>query len=798
MRRLFDAAERLRSYLVASSGDPVGAADQALADVCAAAKEIAELAAPYDAWDVLEAVRLMETPFDPESYKETEDTHSAAVIEIAGLILSSRPHRGGTAPDEDGHRARADHVIDDVLRLARSALEIGSMVPLLRISAAGDVASSLQRGAVLREIFVRSLSYVHMEEDALGGLFGDAAIESICRAAAGCTVDDVRSVFNAMTELHDHAWSERFEAIRQFGDNSLSEYEKYREDPANYELSAERNDQIVGFWTAAWADFGDAATFSPLQIAKKAGLDPPVVDSVLKLFSLPFANRDPVEPVRDFFEGRSPFRTRPILRDGDDFAVIHGSVLVSSIRPRMEEAIKSSSGWEAYQKHRGGYVEDTALDLLEAIFPGVSAHRSLKYFVPDPQKSATELTPTQYTKLVEGDGLLIVDDVAIVLEAKSGALTETARSGDVTRLTGDLKKIVADAADQAQRTRDRIEIDGGLRLRDESWLDLSHIREIHSIAVSLEDLSGIATVTSELVGAGILTSAHLPWTVSLLDLRVISELVERPAEFLLYLRRRNDPNVTRLYHAIDELDFFLEFYAKGLYVQPDPQQIREELPQFGEPRVGTVRRFERQRLELLSSRTDRLDAWYFYRLGIRETPAEKPRFHPDPDLALIVDRLAEAKAPGWLRVGATLLDRSSQTQRDLGRYPRQLAALTRGDGSSHDVTAIGGARAEESHVFTFSTFGRHETIEDALRRIRGYVTMKKHQAGVAFAMGMLFDPRDPVAPIGTVYLNDPPGEDTELDRLIGESGLRPLSEMTRQRMPQPGKPGRVTPKKRRA
>lgn len=80
------------------------------------------------------------------------------------------------------------------------------MVPLLRISAAGDVASSLQRGAVLREIFVRSLSYVHMEEDALGGLFGDAAIESICRAAAGCTVDDVRSVFNAMTELHDHAW----------------------------------------------------------------------------------------------------------------------------------------------------------------------------------------------------------------------------------------------------------------------------------------------------------------------------------------------------------------------------------------------------------------------------------------------------------------------------------------------------------------------------------------------------------------------------------------------------------------
>jgi hypothetical protein len=39
----------------------------------------------------------------------------------------------------------------------------------------------------------------------------------------------------------------------------------------------------------------------------------------------------------------------------------------------------------------------------------------------------------------------------------------------------------------------------------------------------------------------------LPWITSLHDLEVISAVIERPAEFLLYLRRRTDSGVATYY-----------------------------------------------------------------------------------------------------------------------------------------------------------------------------------------------------------------------------------------------------------
>jgi hypothetical protein len=48
-----------------------------------------------------------------------------------------------------------------------------------------------------------------------------------------------------------------------------------------------------------------------------------------------------------------------------------------------------------------------------------------------------------------------------------------------------------------------------------------------------------------------------PWIASLHDLKVISKVIERPAEFLLYLRRRADSGVTDYHRAADEPDLFM-------------------------------------------------------------------------------------------------------------------------------------------------------------------------------------------------------------------------------------------------
>ncbi|MEU3855712.1 hypothetical protein [Streptomyces sp. NPDC029554] len=56
--------------------------------------------------------------------------------------------------------------------------------------------------------------------------------------------------------------------------------------------------------------------------------------------------------------------------------------------------------------------------------------------------------------------------------------------------------VPTEAAEQAGRMRDGIERDGGLRIEGEGWVDLSHIREIHTMTVSLGDLSTVMTATA--------------------------------------------------------------------------------------------------------------------------------------------------------------------------------------------------------------------------------------------------------------------------------------------------------------
>lgn len=791
LRLIIEGGDRFHAYLRGSGGDPAAAAAVARSEAIAIVRNVATVAEPFDAFDILENVRLSQLLTNPETYQETEHEGSAALIELTALALAARGHRTGSEEATGDHRPRADAVVQQILDQLGHAVDLGVMSTSLNaLSDVGD-STALQLGALLRELNVRNLSFTHMLEDTLTELFDEPSVDADCRAALGCSVSEIRKVFKAILVLHEESWRERFSALGEYVAVIRTEMEKANASPAIYTPTPEVRARCEALWDTVWNDPADASTFFDAAIATKADVDPSLVPQVIDLFAYDMTERDPGSAAEEFFGGHAPFRTRPILRDpGGSWVPVHSGLLLPAVRERVEQQLKDAGRWDRYAKHRGDYLEKAALDLLVPHFPTAAVRQGFEYFVPNPDARAPELIPTDFTKLVEGDGLLLVDDVALILEAKAGALTDPSRAGDARRLARDLRKIVTDAADQAHRLRARIRSDGGLRLRDNSWLDLSHIREIHTIAVSLEDLSGIATLTSDLVRAGVLTGAELPWTVSLHDLRIISELVERPAELLLYLRRRTEPDVTRRFHAIDELDFFLEFHANGLYVEPDPDRVAAEVPQFGEPTVASRRRFKQQPLAMLTSRTDQLDAWYFHQLGIRKTPAPKPRFNANPDLCVLVDALADRRAPGWLRTGTILLDLSGPIQRNSARYARQLADLTHQDGQRHSMTTAGGTRADATFVLAWMTIGLGEPPAQAEENLTRYVAAKKHQLQFATGAGFLFDPAHPEIPCFVAYDNRKPGEDEELDAVLQSYNLRPI-ERTTARIPKAGKTGRV-------
>lgn len=504
--------------------------------------------------------------------------------------------------------------------------------------------------------------------------------------------------------------------------------------------------------------------------------------------------RTPLEVVEDFLRGDSPLRVRPIVRHASgDRVIVHDGLLLPAIRERIEEELKRADLADQYSKRRGDHLESAALALLAPHLPGAVIHKAFEYFVPDPDALVPQTDPATFSKLVEDDGLLLVDDVAVIVEAKAGALTRQSRTGHSPRLRRDLGKIVTAAANQAERLRERIVEDRRLRLRDGSWLNLQQVREIHTIAVSLEDLAGIVTVTADLVNAGLLPSSHIPWTVSLHDLRVISEVLARPAELLLYMRRRTEPNVTRKFHANDELDLFLHMYATGLYVEPDPDEVARELPQLPPASVADRRRHARQPTEMLTSRTDELDAWYSHRLGLRNTPTPQPKVNANPELLQLVDALAVRGEPGWLSIGTTLLEGSSKMQHQWAAQGPALAKQTARDGRPHTCTVMGGHRADASFLLVWASLAPGQPIGDAERHLRDYLAAKKHQMQVVRGAVLLFDAAGRF--VWMLFNNSRPGPAPTLDAEVVRLGLKSVEEMTHR--PPPQRKAKSKPRRKR-
>jgi hypothetical protein len=757
----------LASLLEENGGDFREAAVCANRRIDDLVKLIVEMVVPFDAFDVLEAVRISELLINPNDYRESEHEGSAAVVEITALILASRTSREGTAPDKEDHRADASAVIEPIIESARQIVSLGSMARLLLTVVEQADLGSLQMSAILREVHVRNISYPHMLEDTLDLLFDDAEIETLCLEVLGYTVREARSVLTSIernTESNYRAWGQKFEELHQL---FVAETTREARDPSGYAISEDVRAAGNELLDSIWLDPANRSVFTTEQIADSSGLPGERVQRILEGFSFLITGRSATDGVQSFLAGSTPFRSLPILRDpSGSMVVVHESLLAPSIRERVELLLKRSSRWNDYQVHRARILEEDALRYLATIFPTAQVHHGLKHFVPNPKSATEELLPSGYTKRVEGDGLLVIDDVAIVVEAKAGSVALPRRISDPVALTRDLKSIITKAQSQSERMRSRILIDGGLRLEDDSWLDLGQVREVQTIAVSLEDLSGIATVTSELVDAGFLNSDHLPWIVSLHDLRIVSELVDRPSEFLLYLRRRTERRVTERFHAVDEMDFFLEFFNKGLYVEPDPDQVTKDLPHLARVSVASKRRFKNQGLRLLTSRTDDLDAWYFFQQGVRHLPAPKPRMNANGALLGLIDFLRNHQVPGWLRIGTTLLDHAGPVQKTMSRYPQQLRASTAIDGKQHQMTMVGGTRSDNTYVICWAVPGVGEDLCESKERIRLYVQLKKHQAQASLGAGLLFSLDGSDSPEYVIYDNCVPEE----NRLIGSKG----------------------------
>lgn len=669
---------------------------------------------------------------------------SRKVFPDASPVSPEKRPTGSPSPAVQSITDSVNSRVDSV----NTILQLGQLKALLEIDpedTLGFIATKIRSS----EVWIRNSSYPDRVEVTVRELFSREDVDRELKKDLGYGVDEAFRTLQGCHQIQLDRFNARMIELREVMLNGMQAHpDGLNEDERAY---------FVKQWWSAWEPPSQQVTVSAREVADYTGLECATVQAILEFFMLDLDGISPHSVIEEFAKGNNPLRVNPVIGGIDGrFMLVHDSHIAIAIREAFEQHFKTTAFWESYQTYRGETLEKRTKESLLRVLPGAFSLHGFKYYVP--ASEVEEAGPVEdYTKRVEGDHLFVLDDVAIIVEDKAVALASSARSGNVKRLRKDLTQIIRKAIFQARRLRDRIENDKGIRMQGADgveWVDLSSVREIHAIAVSLEDLTATTTGTAALINAGFIDKDLVAWTVSLHDLDLIVELIDHPSEFLLYLRRRTDPLVTMLYDAADELDLFIYFQRRGLYAEPDPEEMRRKFPYLPAVTAAERRKFKRQEPEYISSLTDQLDDWCSQcvggKLGNDRDEREgglvgfekffnaKPSMAPSP-LQGLLDELRGSRPFGWLSIGATLLSMATDMQKRMAHVPCDLLCNPSDDGRGRSLTMPMPDVRDGGWLLAWMTRPPIRSIDEYSEEMLRYIKAKSYQLGVRRATAFLYD-----------------------------------------------------------
>lgn len=206
---------------------------------------------------------------------------------------------------------------------------------------------------------------------------------------------------------------------------------------------------------------------------------------------------------------------------------------------------ENSQFLEKISKRKSDYLENAIAMLFEKSFPGAKIFPNYKW------EESKDL-------VYETDLLLTFDTYLLIIEAKSGKISNEALRGAPDRLKREIKNILIEPAIQSQRLYNRILNDN---IPDDFPLDLSKIYNILRISISLEDFATIQTNISFINDTGWFdTNIDLPPTFCLSDLEVVFGILSSSTKRLHYLIRRSELEKNKKYMGceMDLLGTYLE------------------------------------------------------------------------------------------------------------------------------------------------------------------------------------------------------------------------------------------------
>lgn len=398
-----------------------------------------------------------------------------------------------------------------------------------------------------------------------------------------------------------------------------------------------------------------------------------------------------------------PLEVAPLINLGGDIWFVHLlPKLPLAFRPGFERALKTDArAWKIYERARARYLESRSLELISRCSGAAHAWGSLEYDFDEGTGSGT--------KRFELDGLIAVDTVLFLVEAKSGGLRWAARRGAPSAMD-DLGELVSESYRQALRALRFIRSLPSVTfyLKDGRPVTVvgAQFTRVVLLTTTLDDLAAYVTRLSALVGIGILSDAPLPWAVAVHDLEMMTDIVEGIGQLVHYVERRHAAESVD-FDADSELDLFAGYLLNGLHLEG-----------AGNARV------------MIPDLTRGINDYYAYQHGLRRAPALKPcRYMPAP-LRKLIQYLEASAPPGFIEAICALCELNPGEQDSFMKFvgARHSSAMKQGFSAFFQIAG--------SQVIAFAS-GRNlsRDILTEYTKAAKHVTQRDRAVGIMQVVG---------------------------------------------------------------
>lgn len=410
---------------------------------------------------------------------------------------------------------------------------------------------------------VRTWGHSDLALGATRKLYGP--LDCVFHAELGFTVSNVIDVAVCLIALHEQRATADFAGLKKVFAERTHEgtvrryFEHFMpgEDagfylqavPADWPLTRIRA-QLVGH-----SDILLAArnSYSVADIAEKTSIEGSVVTAIMDALAHEPGALD--ERDTEHFFLSNPVWLRPALKSGSDYFVATPQTILSYLDAIVRGLATSPKLKHALEERRSRFLEEEVAELMGAQLDGARILSQLRW--------------SDGERTYESDCIVVHDGALLIVEAKSGSLSEAGLRGAPDRLKRHVDDLIVHPSEQSSRLEDLIRRaqDGDQKAVEAAAAldtDMLQVSEIVRISVTLEDFTIIAASENEMRLAGwVPDNLSLGYTISLANLKAVAQILDHDAQFIHYLAERQSLQ-QRAQLLGDEMDMLGLYLKTGL------------------------------------------------------------------------------------------------------------------------------------------------------------------------------------------------------------------------------------------